>query len=287
MNLYSGSNSLPCLLVHGGAGRAHPSAERRERKQIDVEEIAKKAFKILRDGGAAHDAVTLAVNLLEENPIFNAGRGAVLQSDGRARLSASFMDGAKLSFSAVALAEDVICPVNLAKALQGRRNRVLTAPGVEELIAELAVPRESPITDETLATWKKTIAEGSSAPPVGTVGAVAVDLRGRLVAATSTGGFGTDVPGRMSDVPTVAGNYASHAAAVSCTGVGEQIVDAGLAVRLESRVRDGMAIMEASRRCHEEAVAKSHLFGWIALDAQGNWVAAHTTAAMAWAVRFI
>lgn len=286
MDFYSGSGGLPCLVVHGGAGRRDRASERWHREQVDAEEIAKKAFHILRNGDSAAEAVLAAVRALEANPLFNAGFGAALQSDGVARLSASYMDGPKQTFSAVAMVENLIHPVELAKALQTRRNRVLGPLGADALATELGTPRQSPITEESHALLEKTLAE-KDPRSTGTVGAVAVDIRGRLVAATSTGGYGADVPWRMSDVSSAAGNYASSYLAVSCTGVGEQIVDAGLAVRLETRVRDGMSLKEAAEKCFAEAKEREHEYAWIAVDKQGNWVAAHTMPSLCFAMRSI
>ena len=297
--IFSGRFDLPGILLHGGAGRAETSRERLSRKQEAIEDAAKRSFQILRDGGSARDAVLLAVRELESSPLFNAGFGAVLQSDGVARLSASVMDGPCQRFSAVALAENIVHPIDVANALQSvgseqeetirrKRGRTLGPPGLEARILELGIPRESPVSEEALQTWRRFQVQLESKEKslgTGTVGAVAIDLRGRLVAGTSTGGFGADAPGRISDVSSVAGNYASRYAAISATGVGEEIVDAGLAVRIETRVRDGLSLFEAGQKMLTEAESMQQQFGWISIDAHGNWVSAHSTPALCWAMR--
>lgn len=303
--LFSGRFDLPGILLHGGAGRAETSPEKVQLKREAIEDAAQKSFQILRDGGSAKDAVVLAVELLESCPLFNAGLGAALQSDGVARLSASIMDGPNQRFSAVALAENIIHPIQVALSLQQaleevpkeegkpgarRRGRVLGPPGLEQRIQELSIVRESPVTDETLSTWKRYLTPkpfGSQKTELGTgtVGAVAIDIRGRLFAATSTGGFGADAPGRMSDVSSVAGNFASVHAAISATGVGEEIVDSGLAVRIETRVRDGLTLEDAGRKTLLETEARSLNFGWISVDARGNWLVAYSTPDMVWTLR--
>jgi L-asparaginase len=105
-----------------------------------------------------------------------------------------------------------------------------------------------------------------------------------LFAGTSTGGRGFEYPGRVSDSATVAGTYCTAYAAVSATGVGEQIIDDALAARLETRRRDGHTLEAASRQCFKEAVARQRAYGWIALDADGFWASAHNTKAMSFVV---
>ena len=108
-------------------------------------------------------------------------------------------------------------------------------------------------------------------------------MGGELVAAASTGGRGHEYPGRVSDTCTVAGTYASRFAAVAATGIGEQIVDDALACRLETRIRDGMSLMDASGRCYREAIQRRRTYGWLALD-RSSWCAAHTTPSMPYVV---
>ncbi len=273
----------PILLIHGGAG-ALPEAAILKLRQEALATIGTEVWAKLNQGLQAVEAVTLAVEKLEDCPLFNAGRGAVLQSDGLARLSASVMDGARQKFSGVMLATHLLHPSRLAAYLQSREESVVGPLGAQLIARELGIPPQSPLTPETIERWAKTLAQRGSFPQdpgIGTVGAVALDLNSRLAAATSTGGGSANFPERISDSATVAGNYASSYAAISCTGKGEQIVDDGLAVRLETRVRDGQSLILASRRTLEEARA-NRCYGWIGVDRAGNWVVACTAETIFW-----
>ncbi|MEJ2698545.1 MAG: isoaspartyl peptidase/L-asparaginase [Desulfuromonadales bacterium] len=268
----------PVLLIHGGAGPKKAPEDKRICREA-MAEVVSRVWPLLLRGESALKAVALAVELLEETPLFNAGLGSVLQSDGMARLSASVMDGEKQKFSGVALVTHLVHPSRLALALQGREQTVLGPTGAQLLARELGVPPESPVIAEQAHKWAESLDEGREGTAHGTVGAVALDVAGRLAAATSTGGADGTVPERMSDSATVAGNYASAFAAISCTGLGEQIIDDGVAVRIETRVRDGQSIVAASERVIEEA-AGGRSYGWIGVDREGSWVSFRTTEEM-------
>jgi L-asparaginase len=272
----------PVLLIHGGAG-SKKEPEDRKSCRAAISEILSRVWPLIRGGEPALRAVALAVEMLEENPLFNAGFGSVLQSDGMARLSASVMDGEKQKFSGVALVTHLIHPGRLALALQDRDQTVLGPMGAQLLARELGIPPENPVTAAQAGKWAGSVPGGKSGLSHGTVGAVALDGDGRLAAATSTGGCGGNFPERMSDSATVAGNYASGYAAISCTGVGEQIVDDGVAVRIETRVRDGQPIVAASEKVFEEAAGR-RIYGWIGVDREGNWVSFRTTGEMVFGV---
>ncbi len=280
---YQSHHPPPILLIHGGAGSA-PDAAVLKLCQEALATIGTEVWAKQNLGLPAVEAVTLAVEKLEDCPRFNAGRGAVLQSDGLARLSASLMDGARQKFSGVMLATHLLHPSRLAAYLQSREESVVGPLGAQLIARELGIPPQSPLTPQAIERWAKTLTEMGSCtadPRIGTVGAVALDLNGRLAAATSTGGGSANFPERVSDSATVAGNYASSYAAISCTGKGEQIVDDGLAVRLETRVRDGQSLILASRRTLEEARANRR-YGWIGVDRAGNWVVACTAETIFW-----
>lgn len=275
---YQSHAKPPVLLVHGGAGSYKDNREMLEKRRQSIAEIIAQVWQDLLQGGQALQAVCRAVELLEANPDFNAGLGAVLQSDGMARLSASLMDGNKQKFSGVMLATHIIHPSKLAYALQDRDQTVLGPLGAQLLARELGIPPENPATPERAAQWISYLGRQKRPPDDhDTIGAVALDLHGHLAAATSTGGISSNVPERVSDSATVAGNYASRFAAISCTGKGEQIVNDGVAVRIETRVRDGRSIIEASEVMYEEAHSRQYLYGWIGLDYKGNWVMYSTT----------
>jgi len=236
------------------------------------------------------DATTHALNGMEEHPIFNAGYGSVIQGDGEARLTAALMNGELQSFSGVIGATNMRFPSLIAKDLQHARSRVMTMPGIELLATRLGIKRESPISDERRKQYEerlKTRKQDGADMGFDTVGCVVRDKEGLMAAGTSTGGRGFEMPGRVSDAATVAGTYASRFAAISATGVGEQIVDDALAARLETRVRDGLTLAQASARALQEgnsAVGGIRQYGWIALDAKGGWATAHLTPTMSYVV---
>ncbi|HUL11345.1 MAG TPA: isoaspartyl peptidase/L-asparaginase [Methylococcaceae bacterium] len=271
---------LPIILIHGGAGPVDKNPGRRERCRTFLRHVLDMVWPQLVTGQSAVDAVTEAVRLLESSNLFNAGYGASLQQDGLARLSASLMDGRRQKFSGVLLATHVNHPSRLAYALQERSESVLGPLGVQLLARELGIPPESPVTVERARRWVRCLAKSEPPERQGTVGAVALDLKGHLAAATSTGGGKFNFPERVSDSATVGGNYASEFAAIGCTGIGEEIVDDGLAVRLETRVRDGLGLIEASDRVYAEALARKRRYGWIGIDRTGGWVMYWTTKGM-------
>ncbi len=264
-----------------------PTHARLARATTNLATIAKAAVALLWRRVGAAQVASYCCERMELDPLFNAGVGSALQADGVPRLSAALMVGRRQSFSGVASATYLAHPSRLCLALQKRNARVLTQPGVELLARELGEPVRSNLTRERARAWcERGLArapEGftvSKASGADTVGCLVRTGGGRLVAAASTGGRGAEFPGRVSDTCTVAGTYASRFAAVAATGVGEQIVDDALASRLETRVRDGSSLSEASERCFREALARKRSYGWIAIDAHG-WAVAHTTPSMA------
>ncbi len=273
--------SPPILLIHGGAGKKTKDKHIETQRQQALQCILSEMWPPLEAGLSAVDAATSAVQKLEDCPLFNAGRGAVLQSDGLARLSASLMDGSRGKFSGVMLATHLLNPSRLAAYLQEKEESVVGPLGAQLIAREMGIAPKSPLTPESIQRWIKTLKQPNQG--YGTVGAVVMDKQGRLAAATSTGGHGANFPERISDSAMVAGNYASAFAAISCTGMGEQIVDDALAARLETRVRDGHTILTASEKCLKEAQTKGREYGWIGIDHQGNGCVFCTTETIAWA----
>lgn len=265
----------PILLIHGGAGSCRDRAELLELRRATIADLIARIWPKLLGGASAVEVASQAVAALEECPHFNAGRGGCLQSDGLVRLSASLMDGKKQKFSAVALATHMIHPSRLAYALQEKEQSVVGPLGAQLLARELGIPPENPIAPYQVEQWLLHLERRGKEG--GTVGAVVLDREGSLAAATSTGGTEGNVPERMSDSATVAGNYASPYAAISCTGAGEEIVNDGLAVRIETRVRDGCSVIEASGLAMQEAKGRGRSYGWIGIDRSGNWVSCNTT----------
>ena len=230
---------MSILLIHGGAGAAR-TPERRSAIREALQEIAHEAFATLQVAGSG-EAVVHATRLLEDNPLFNAGLGSKLQEDGVARLSASLCDGLRQRFSGVVNAVGLANPILLCQNLLEEGDRVLAGAGAFQRGEELGLRLADVRTDAASEAGKKGI-EGQT----GTVGAVAVDHHGQLFAASSTGGRGMERVGRVSDSCTIAGNHANPHCAATTTGVGEDIVDCALAVRLTEASRSGQHLPTAA-----------------------------------------
>jgi L-asparaginase len=276
----------PKLIIHGGAGSSLQGKGGVEVVRRSLYTVIEEVYSLLRIGATATEAVVRGCQMLEDDPRFNAGTGSVLQSDGQIRMSASLMDGASARFSGVINVSRVKNPIELARFLQTSPDRVLSDYGSAELARELQVPSYNALTDLRLQEWiqerqdnfKRTMAgvvaepelvESSSAGR-GTIGVVVLDGYGRLAVGTSTGGKGFERIGRVSDSATPAGNYATSYAGVSCTGIGEDIIDECLAAKVVVRVTDGMSIQDAMLRSFTEAHKNERDLGAIALDANGN-----------------
>ena len=281
LNLSRKNAHPPILLLHGGAGAYKTTSQLYKERQDYLREVVAQVWPDIVNGQTALKAASYCVELLEACPLFNAGLGAVLQSDGMARLSASAMDSEKQKFSGVHLATHIIHPSKLAYALQVKPHSVVGPLGAQLLARELGIPPQNPVIPEKIRQWAMSLKklEGQS-DKTGTVSAVVFDKDGRLAAATSTGGSHNTPPDRISDSATVAGNYATAFAAIGCTGIGEQIVNDGVAVRLETRVRDGLTIILASDRVFEEACNNKHEYGWVSVDREGNWTMYASTTGM-------
>ena len=276
----------PKLIIHGGAGSSLKSKGGVEVIRRTLHQIVEDVYTLLVSGASANEAVVRGCQLLEDEPRFNAGTGSVLQSDGQIRMSASLMDGTSQSLSGVINVTRVKNPINLAKFLQTSSDRVLSDYGAAELARELQIPSYNALTELRLQEWllerqgnfqrsmAGVVAEeelvASETAGRGTIGVVALDTNGRLSVGTSTGGKGFERVGRVSDSAMPAGNYANKYAAVSCTGIGEDIIDECLAARIVVRVTDGMTLEKAMERSFEEAEGRQRDFGAIALDANGK-----------------
>ena len=234
--------------------------------------VCEDAYAYLETRSAV-DGVRFAVRRLEDDPLFNAGTGSVLQRDGKARMSASIMDGALRRFSAVLNIEGVRHPVDVASALQGEEDRVLAGSGAVRFAREQGIAPWNSVTPVRLHQWQRRVRDRSAQ---GTVGAIALDVDGRLAAATSTGGKGFERVGRVSDSGLPVGNYADDQVAVSCTGLGEEIVDEALAVRIAQRVADGRSLAQALALTFRELRARERRVGAIGLDRRGRWAASTT-----------
>lgn len=283
----------PKLIIHGGAGSSLKGKGGLQAVRQSLHSIVAEVYQLLLEGKSAKDVVIKGCQLLENEPRFNAGTGSVLQSDGQIRMSASLMDGEKQRFSGVINVSRVKNPIELAVALQNEADRVLSDYGAAELLRELNFPIYDPLTDLRLNEWIEerkdnfnrkmagVVAEDevitTQEARRGTIGVVALDKYGQIVAGTSTGGKGLERIGRVSDSAMPAGNYANHHAGVSCTGIGEDIIDECLAAKVVIRVTDGFSLAEAMEKSIEESYQNKRDLGAIAIDTTGAIVYGKTS----------
>ncbi|WP_395740541.1 isoaspartyl peptidase/L-asparaginase family protein [Prosthecobacter sp.] len=275
------------LVIHGGAGvtRADLSPEKEAACRKVLEEALQSGHKILHDGGTSLDAVQAAIILLEDSPLFNAGRGSALTSAGTVEMDASIMDGQKHAAGAAAGVTSVRNPILLARLIMERTPHVLLAgQGAEAFAREHQLqfePAEYFITPEQQERLRKAKKAQASATPLsdltlrmGTVGAVALDKSGHLAAGTSTGGTMNKRLGRIGDSPIIgAGTYAEDGVcAVSCTGHGESFIRSVVAYDVAAHMKYARSdVATASRRIIHEVLPKHEgKGGLIALDAAGN-----------------
>lgn len=254
------------IIIHGGFfSESDQSHEVKTAKQNSLKSIAQKAFEYLKSN-SAFDTAAYAVSLLEDDELYNAGIGSQIQSDGVIRMSAAIMDGATQKLSGVINIQDVKNPVFVAKELMKEDDRVLGGSGAKNYATEHGFENFSTEIPQRRKEYEAKIENGGK----GTVGCVAIDKDGKLAVATSTGGKGFEIPGRISDSATVAGNYANSFCAVSCTGVGEDIVSNATATKIVTRVTDGMTIEEAFTKTFDELKTIDGFAGAIAIDKNGN-----------------
>lgn len=270
----------PMVIIHGGFfSESGTNDDVKRAKQNALREIAEKAYAHLKSHSAV-ETVAYAVSLLEDSDLFNAGTGSQIQSDGKIRMSAAIMDGITSKFAGVINVEDVRNPVYVAERLLQYEDSVLGGPEALKFARGIGVEYYNP---ETLQRRQEFEEKSAAAARTGTVGCVALDAMGRLAAATSTGGKGFEMPGRISDSATVAGNYANAFAAVSCTGVGEDIVSGAVAAKIVTRVTDGLSLREAVERTLAELKPFDGFAGVIALSAKGEIFHMDSHPYMVWA----
>lgn len=254
------------IIIHGGFfSESDQSHEVKTAKQNSLKEIAQKALEYLQYH-SAFDTVAYAVSLLEDDPLYNAGIGSQIQSDGVIRMSAGIMDGETQKLSGVINIQDVKNPVFVAKELISEDDRVLGGNEAKIYAHKHGFKNFSTEIPQRRKEYEAKLGSGGK----GTVGCVALDKDGKLAVATSTGGKGFEIPGRISDSATVAGNYANAFCAVSCTGVGEDIVSNATAAKIVTRVTDGMSLKNAFDKTFDELKTIDGFAGAIAIDKEGN-----------------
>lgn len=254
------------LIIHGGFfSESHTNEETKIAKQKALKRIAMASYDYLKTHSAV-ETVVYAVRLLEDDELFNAGIGSQIQSDGKIRMSASLMDGTTQKMSGVINIEKVKNPILVAEKLMAVEDRILGGEVATEYARKLGFEEFSTEIPQRRQEYEAKLKSTGT----GTVGCVAWDKDGKLAVATSTGGKGFEIPGRISDSATVAGNYANSHCAVSCTGVGEDIVSGAVAAKIVTRVTDGFNIQEAFAKTFEELKSYDGFAGAIAIDAKGN-----------------
>lgn len=303
------------IVVHGGAGvikRAtmDPKTEAAYRASLTLAEEA--GAKVLARGGLALDAIEATIQILEDDPLFNAGRGAVFTADGKNELDAAIMDGSNLKAGAVAGVTRTRHPISLARAVMEKSPHVmLIGAGADAFAAEVGLEQVDPSFFYTEHRWQSLVEqlkkEGrpvperpAGAPPApavpiaeidapsahkyGTVGVVALDKQGNIAAGTSTGGVQAKRWGRVGDSPIIgAGTYASNqSCAVSATGTGEYFIRLGVAREVCNLVQfKGMSLQQAADQViHKELEALHGDGGLIAITPDGQLAWSFNTSGM-------
>lgn len=254
------------IIIHGGFfSESSTSQETKVAKQNALLRIVKDSYEYLKTHSAV-ETVVYAVSLLEDDELFNAGVGSQIQSDGKIRMSASLMDGTTQKFSGVINIEEVKNPIQVALELMKVDDRVLGGSGATNFARQHGFEQFSTEIPQRRAEYEAKL----EATGTGTVGCVALDKDGNLAAATSTGGKGFEIPGRISDSATVAGNYVNEFCGVSLTGVGEDIVSGAVAAKIVTRVTDGFSLEKAFEKTFAELKPYDGFAGAIAIDKDGN-----------------
>ena len=254
------------VIIHGGFfSESSTNAATKLAKQQALERIVKKSHDFLKTHSAL-ETVVYAVSQLEDDALFNAGIGSQIQSDGKIRMSAALMDGSTQKMSGVINIEAVKNPIQVAVKLLNYDDKVLGGEGATNFarqngfgIFDTEIPQRRAEYEAKLQSLR-----------TGTVGCVALDNSGKIAVATSTGGKGFEIPGRISDSATVAGNYANAFCGVSLTGVGEDIVSNATAAKIVTRVTDGFSLQAAFDKTFTELKENDGFAGAIAIDAEGN-----------------
>lgn len=254
------------IIIHGGFfSESTTDAQTKADKQNALKAIVTQSYEYLESHTAVETAA-YAVTLLENDVLFNAGTGSQIQSDGKIRMSAALMDGTTKKMSGVINIEDVKNPIEVAVQLMPFDDRILGGEGAIQFAREHGFE----VFSTEIPQRRKEYEAKLGTKGLGTVGCVALDKNGNLAVATSTGGKGFEMVGRISDSATVAGNYTNEFCGVSCTGVGEDIVSNATAAKIVTRVTDGMPIKEAFTKTFAELKPYDGFAGAICIDHKGN-----------------
>ena len=275
------------IALHGGAGAIPADIDPNERRSIEqwLTDLADHAGALLAAGQSALDVVQRTVEALEDEPRFNAGRGAVLCRDGTHELEASIMDGATGKAGTVCLLRRTRHPIALARVIMDRCEHVMLAGETAEQLGFDAgleqVANDWFGTEHRAAALQRFLDRvDDGGPHHATVGAVAIDLHGRVAAATSTGGMTGKLPGRIGDTPIIgAGIWADARVAVSCTGQGEHFMRHVTARQVADRIEFGGASLVDAARASLDGMPDA-VGGLIAVAVDGTVAMPFTSAGM-------
>ena len=275
------------IVVHGGAGtilKKNMSDEKEKKYKSKLEEAIRSGYQVLQNGGTSLDAVEQTIMILEDSPLFNAGKGAVFTHDKRNELDASIMEGSHLKAGAVAGVTRIKNPIRAARAVMEKSEHVLLArEGAEEFALLQMLDTVSPtyfFTDKRAKSLERAIKEEK----FGTVGCVALDQNGNIAAGTSTGGMTNKKWGRIGDSPIIgAGTYANNkTCGVSSTGWGEYFIRGVVAHDISAMMEyGGKSLKESAKHViHHKLTELGGTGGIIALDQKGNMVMEFNTEGM-------
>lgn len=254
------------LIIHGGFfSESSTNNETKVAKQQALLRIVKNSYDYMKTHSAV-ETVVYATSLLEDDELFNAGIGSQIQSDGKIRMSASLMDSTTMKMSGVINIEEVKNPIQVAEVLMNVDDRILSGEGATDFARKNGFEKFSTEIPQRRKEYEAKLASTGT----GTVGCVALDSEGRIAVATSTGGKGFEIVGRVSDSATVAGNYCNEFCGVSLTGVGEDIVSGAVAAKIVTRVTDGFSLEKAFEKTFTELKPFEGFAGAIAIDKNGN-----------------
>jgi len=279
------------IALHGGAGTISQDLPDsvKQNYYAGLEEAVRTGELVLRDGGSALDAVEQVVMKLENNPLFNAGKGSVFTKDGTHELDAAIMDGSTMQAGALTGLTTVKNPISMARIVMEESNHIFfSGNGAEEYADQTDVERVENshfFTQNRFEQWERaqeqaymnstspSYYESQNADKFGTVGAVAIDMNGNLAAATSTGGMTNKQFGRVGDVPIIgSGTFANHVAAISATGWGERIMEQVSANTIANLVEFGGYELEGAVDFLLTERLQPDDAGFIAVDRNGNIV---------------
>lgn len=274
------------LVIHGGAGtilKKNMTSEKERAYELKLKEALMVGREVLEKGGTSLDAITRSILVMEDSPLFNAGKGSVLTEEGIVEMDASIMDGESGMAGAVAGVHNIKNPILAARMVMEKTPHVLiTGEGADKKAQEFGLEIKDSsyfITDRRLNSYNR-VKENRKH---GTVGAVALDKYGNLAAGTSTGGMTYKMKGRVGDSPIIgAGTFADNVCAVSATGHGEFFIRNVVAYDISALMKyNGMSLSDASEEVIMNKLVKiGGDGGIIAVDKQGNFTMAFNTAGM-------